>query len=323
MKKALIYTAATLGISWVVALVYHLTTGFTGPEMGLEALADFQKFATIYMFLPAIVAFILQAIGGELTIRRPHSARIKIVPRDNSLLRFRPRWSWLVAIATVPAMVALSILFSGLFSDVVPMKEGMVALVQAQGMGALPEEAMAELNAVPGWVMMLTSIVSALLAGITINALFAFGEEYGWRFYMVDALRGKKFIVAALVIGAVWGIWHAPLILMGHNYPDGRIAGIFMMVLFCILGGIVELYFVVKSGTFWPAIFIHGTINALAGLGVILIPGGSRFLTGMTGIAGFMAIAVVIALLYLYDRYISHERIFHSTLGSSLSRHEE
>ncbi len=323
MKKALIYTAATLGISWVVALAFHLITGYTGPEMGLEAQLGYQKFASVFMFLPTIVALILQAFGGELTLRRPHSTRIKIVPKKNSLLKFRPRWSWLVAIATVPVVVALSIIFSGLFNEVVSMRDGTIALMQAQGVGALPEEVLAELNAVPSWVMLLSTVVSGLLAGVTINALFAFGEEYGWRFYMVDALRGKKFIVAALVIGAVWGIWHVPLILMGHNYPDARVAGVFMMVAFCILGGIVELYFVLKSGTFWPAIFFHGTINALAGLGVIMIPGGSRLLTGMTGLAGFMAIAVVIALIYLYDRHISRENILGSTLGASLARHEQ
>lgn len=320
MKKALIYTATTLGISWVVALVYHLTSGFTGPEMGLEALAGYQKFGMLYMFLPAIVALILQAFEGNIGFERPHSMRLKLVVKGNPLTKFRPRWSWLVAVAIVPAIVALSILISGLFADVMPMKEGIMAQYANMGidLGSLPEEDLAMLNKLPSWVMLLATVLSGILAGVTINTLFAFGEEYGWRGYMVNALKGTKFLPAALLIGFVWGIWHAPMILMGHNYPDARIAGIGMMVVFCILAGIVELYFVLKSGSMWVAAFIHGTINALAGLGVLMIPNGNALLTGMTGVAGAMALVVAIAALYAYDS--RHERIFHSTLGSSLSK---
>lgn len=321
MKKAIIYSAILCVVSWIMALVFHLTTGYTGPETGIEAVAKYQTFGMIYMWLPAIMAFIMQAIGGQLGITRPHATRIKIALKNNNLIKFRPRWSWLVAILLVPAMVGLSIVISSLFAEVTSMSEGTLALMKANGMEEVPAEVLTQLNAVPEWVMMLSTVLSSLIAGVTINALFAFGEEYGWRCYLVDTLRGERFWRAAPFIGAVWGIWHAPLILMGHNYPNDRVAGIFMMVAFCILGGIIELYFVCKSGTVWPAVFIHGTINALAGLCLIMVPGGNALLTGMTGVAGFAAMAMVIAGLYLYDRHISRERIFASTLGASLERH--
>ena len=80
----------------------------------------------------------------------------------------------------------------------------------------------------------------------------------------------------------------------------------------------MELYFTCKSGSVWAAVFIHGTINALAGLGLLMIPDGNTMITGMTGMAGFLALAIIIAALYLYDYH--HDRIFHSTLGASLSR---
>ncbi|MBQ8272220.1 MAG: CPBP family intramembrane metalloprotease [Tidjanibacter sp.] len=312
MKKAIIYSAVLCGVSWIAALVFHLATGYTGPESGVEVALKFRTFAMAYMFLPAIVALVMQAVGGELSIVRRHATRIQIVPTDNSLLKFRPRWSWLVAILTTVAMVALSLLFSALFADFSTMKETTLDLIIAQGIDNVPAEQIAQVEAMPEWVMVLSTVLSGIFAGVTINALFAFGEEYGWRCYMVKALGGRKFLSAALLIGFVWGIWHAPMILMGHNYPDARVAGVGMMVLFCILGGIIELYFVLKSGSMWAAVFIHGTINALAGMAMLMYPGSSALLTGMTGVAGMMAMVVVIALLYLYDR--SHDRIFHSTL---------
>ena len=69
----------------------------------------------------------------------------------------------------------------------------------------------------PAAMMIVMVLFSGLIAGVTINAVAAFGEEYGWRNYLVGALRDVKFPKAALFIGVVWGIWHFPLILMGHN----------------------------------------------------------------------------------------------------------
>lgn len=322
MKKALIFSVSVCGLSWLVALVFHLVTGYTGPEMGQEAILTYQKFAMLYMFLPAIVAFVMRGFEGKLEIVRPHSTRIKIRINEGAITKFRPRWSWLVAILIVPLTVALSILFSSLFAEVVPMGKGTLMMLESNVSGSIPADVEAQLSALPEWIMLLATIGSGLIAGVTINAFFALGEEYGWRGYMVDALRGKQFMVAALVIGIVWGIWHAPLILMGHNYPDHRYVGIVMMVLFCLLCGVVELYFVCKSGTIWPAIFIHGTVNALAGLGILIVPEGNELLTGMTGVSGAMALAVVIGGIYIYDRFVAREYILSSTLGTSLRRHQ-
>lgn len=324
MKKALIYTASVLGTSWLVALVFHLVTGYNGDTTNLDGLMKFQTFGTVYMFLPLIVAAILQLISGEAKMVRKGATRYRLSTPHNPIFKFRPRWSWLVAVAIVPLTVGLSILFSGLFAEVMPMKEGMMTMYASMGidLSAMPEKDLAILNSLPSWVMLLGTVVSGLLAGVTINALFAYGEEYGWRGYMVNALKGTKFLPAALLIGFVWGIWHAPMILMGHNNYPNPAWGVAMMILFCLLAGVVELYFVCKSGSVWSAVFIHGTINALAGLGVLMVPTGNTFLTGMTGVAGMMALLVVIAGIFIYDRFISREKLLCHTLGSSLARFE-
>lgn len=312
MKKALIYSTAVCAVSWIAALVFHLVTGYNGLNMSdLKALTAFQTFCTGYMFLPLLVAVVMQMILGEAKWVRKHKLRFRLSTASNPIFTFRWHKSMLAAVGVTLLLVALSILFSAPFAEVVSMKDGILASLANSGvdLSTLPEEELAKVYALPSWVMLLATVVSGLLAGLTINSLFALGEEYGWRGYMVTALKGEKFLPAALLIGTVWGIWHAPLILMGHNGYPNRPLGIVMMVIFCILGGIVELYFVLKSGSVWPAVFIHGTINALAGLGVLMIPGGNSFLTGMTGIAGFMAFAVVILGIYIYDRHISHERI--------------
>lgn len=321
MKKALTFAAAVCGISWIAALLFHLSTGYCGPESGVAAAKSYTTFATLYMFFPMLVALVLRLISGEASFKR-RGINIRVSIDINSpMMRFRPRWSWLVGVLLVPVAVGLSILFSALFNPIVAPTEGMLALMAASGVGEIPAEATEQMNQLSDGVLILGTLLSGLVAGVTINALFAYGEEYGWRYHMVEALRGHKFFPSALLIGAVWGIWHAPLILMGHNGYSDRWVGILMMTLFCVLMGILELYFVCKSGTMWPAALMHGTVNALAGFTLIVVPGGDTLLTGMTGLAGAMALVVVIALVALYDRYISREHIFCNTLGTSLGRH--
>jgi membrane protease YdiL (CAAX protease family) len=166
--------------------------------------------------------------------------------------------------------------------------------------------------------MIITTVISGLLAGVTINALFAFGEEYGWRNYLVSALKEKKFVCASIFIGIVWGLWHFPLILLGHNYPQHSVAGVFMMVVFCVLASFVELYFVLKAKSVYPAAIFHGTINAVAGLNVLLIKGGNDLINGATGVSGFIVISIIIAVIYVFDKYILKDNIFTKTIEEVL-----
>ena len=170
--------------------------------------------------------------------------------------------------------------------------------------------------------LIVTTIISGLFAGATINALFAFGEEYGWRNYLVDALREKKFVFASIFIGIVWGLWHFPLILLGHNYPQHSVAGVFMMVIFCVLASFVELYFVLKAKSVYPAAIFHGTINAVAGLNVLLIKGGNDLLNGAAGLSGFIVISIVIIVICLIDKYVCKDNIFSKTIEEVLDNGE-
>lgn len=306
MKKAIIYALVVCAISWAAALTFCHICGYNGTQPSVTA----QTFLIAYMFIPLLVALVMQLVGkGEK-------------PFDNSLglLRFRPRWSWAVGLLSAPVAVALCAGIASLFAEPISMADAMKFQITATlGASADAEAALAQIDAVPSWVMVLGTVVSGLIAGVSINAIAAFGEEYGWRYYLIGLLRSKKFLPAALFIGVVWGIWHAPaILLMGHNYPNDRALGVLMMVVMCVLLGIIELYFVVKSGTMWPAAIIHGTFNALSGLTVIWFPMGSATTTAMTGLAGFAAMAIIVAALWLYDRYISRERIFSATIEESL-----
>jgi membrane protease YdiL (CAAX protease family) len=160
----------------------------------------------------------------------------------------------------------------------------------------------------PIWI----GLLSGLIAGVTINAIAGLGEEWGWRGFMVRSLQQKSFFYTSLFIGLVWGVWHAPIILMGHNYPEHPVVGVLMMIIWCMLLSPLFLYVTLKTKSVLAAAIMHGTLNGTAGLAIILIQGGDDLLVGVTGLSGFIALAITIAGLYFYDTRISKEQIMRS-----------
>ena len=295
MKKAVIFAVAVCLFSWAVFGLFYAVVG--SGLSGNKALL--QSLSVLYMFLPLITALALQKIR-------------KVSPLSTGLLNFKFSWAWIVAIAIPYLILLLTILISALLPGV-KLEFSPDSIITLSGLeGAAADAVRDQFTSVSPALMIVGTLFSGLLAGCTINAVAAFGEEYGWRNYMVDALRGQSFWKAALLIGIIWGIWHAPLILMRHNYPQHPVAGVGMMCFFCILLGIIELYFVLKTGSVIPAALIHGIVNAIAGSTLFLVQGGSDLTIGMTGISGFIAIALVIIGIWLYDR--EHDKIMASDL---------
>ena len=164
------------------------------------------------------------------------------------------------------------------------------------------------------WGMLAITLFSGLYAGITINGIFAFGEEIAWRGYLLKLFKGKKFMTTALLTGTIWGLWHAPIILNGHNYPQHPVIGVLMMVVFCVLLTPMLMYFRQKSGSVIVPAIMHGTFNGVVGITLILVTPANDLLYGASGLAGFITLSVIDAVIYIYDRFISKENILRSEL---------
>ena len=305
MKKAIKYSVILCMVSWIYAAIMIFGVGIINPA---DNPMMYTIFASSYMFLPMICA-----VGTRLATSRNMGTQQATSVRQ--LLRFKIKPSWLVAWILPVVIVLLTIFVNSLLPNC-EFNTDMSALIPAD---QVPEEQKEMLGMMMNpTFLIVTTIISGLFAGATINALFAFGEEYGWRNYLVDALREKKFVFASIFIGIIWGLWHFPLILLGHNYPQHSVAGVFMMVIFCVLASFVELYFVLKAKSVYPAAIFHGTINAVAGLNVLLIKGGNDLLNGACGLSGFIVITIVIAIIYVFDKYVCKDNIFSKTIGEVL-----
>ena len=140
--------------------------------------------------------------------------------------------------------------------------------------------------------LLLVSILQVAIIGPIINIIPTLGEELGWRGYLLPKLRMLLSDRAALIItGVIWGLWHSPIIVMGHNYGTSYAGypwmGIIAMIVFCVGIGIIEGYFTIKLNSVIPAAMIHSTVNAGAGLPILLAKAGYNPILGPS-IAGFI-----------------------------------
>ena len=121
--------------------------------------------------------------------------------------------------------------------------------------------------------MVYGTIVVMLFAPL-FNLVPCLGEEWGWRGYLLPKLANRmSFLSAALLTGLIWGVWHAPIIVAGHNYGFGYSAypwlGIAAMCVFCIVVGMLLAYVTLRTKSCWPAVLAHGAINGTAVLGML------------------------------------------------------
>lgn len=301
VNRTALFLMLTFVISFSLAGLYKLFGGQYESNLSRTILG------VSYMFIPMICVIIVE----KVIYKEPLKANLLISFSIN-------RWffvAWLIMPVISLMAFSVSLLFPGVsfspeMSGMVKRFEEMLTPEQMEQM----KNSMEALPVHPVWI----SLVQGLIAGVTVNAIAGFGEELGWRGFLLKAFKEMNFLKASVVIGFIWGIWHAPLILMGHNYPQHPEYGVLMMIVWCILLTPLFLYITVKSKSVIAAAIMHGTLNATAGIAIIIIDGGNDLTVGMTGLAGFIALSVVLVLLYLYDSFISREKILVSRLGAGL-----
>ena len=294
MKKTIQFIVITCLVSWAVAGTAILL------GLRIENMVAYTIFGAAYMFSPAVCAIVLQIIHKERPFRELGVS-----------FRLNP---WFIVAGITPIIYTYLTLGINLLLPNVSFSataDGFLASLPAE----LAESAAQQIAQFPPAVFMLMQTVNALIAGYTINALFAFGEELGWRGYLLREMKGKKFLHVSLVMGVVWGLWHFPLILLGHNYPENSVAGVGMMVVWCVLLSPVMTYITIKSKSVVTAAVFHGSVNAIGGICGLYLVGGNDLTNGVTGVAGFIALLLVNLAFLLYDKHVTKECVFFSKVG--------
>lgn len=190
------------GIAWAFGLWIYQTGGLVDSPILIPGTAITLALAVLalgYMTAPAIANILTRLItkeGWQDVGMRP---------------RFREGWpAWLAAwflptILVVAGTAVYFLIFPGHFD---PTLSGFEQMLRSA------EEASGETIPFSAWTLLLIQLGAAVLLTPILNGLFTFGEEFGWRAYLQTKLMPLGFRKAMLLVGVIWGLWHAPVIAM-------------------------------------------------------------------------------------------------------------
>jgi membrane protease YdiL (CAAX protease family) len=178
-----------------------------------------------------------------------------------------------------------------------------------QGLYSLYGVAAGGLAGLPLATLWLRIAMGFLLLNPILSFMFFFGEEYGWRGYLQGELVKLGKVQGLLLVGVIWGVWHTPIIAMGHNYPGYPLIGSALMVLCTIVLSFLFGFAVLKSGSVWVAAFLHGVNNNVIPLlfGMVYQPDSSVLSFGW-GVPGLVVWGLLVAgLLFFWRRWWREE----------------
>lgn len=302
LARAVVYVVVTFVLTWAVefGVIWPAATSSTGPLAGYGmANMSVMVYALIagMMFVPTVGMLITRLITRE----GMRDAWVKP-------FAFRRTWMWWVAawLGTIAlAAVGAIVYFVAFPGDFDPSMSAIVAATlqtaQAQGLPLTEDQVR----------LALYSQLVVLFFVPFLNVIAAFGEEWGWRGYLMPKLMERLSVVPALLaMGIIWGLWHLPLTMLGHNYGTGYagypVLGIAAMCWMCCCVGVFLSWLTLKTGTCIPAAIAHGFFNGCASAGVLFSASGGNALVGpaavgVIGSVGF-AVAAVVALAALHRR---------------------
>jgi membrane protease YdiL (CAAX protease family) len=294
--KIIAFVALAFGISWTAAAVLYLV----GVEY--NTITSTVLVVVFFMWAPAVAAIAVQLWHGGP------------VRAGTGLVRGRLRWSvlaWIAPIALLAATIGIGVALPG-----VSFTTDYGAFLAEQGFSEEQIEqslAILETLPVPPFVLF---VGQGLVAGLTINAAAALGEELGWRGLLLTELSPLGFWRLSGITGVIWGVWHAPIILQGHNFPEAPVAGVLMMTVWTIAASPVFAYLTVRARSVLAATFFHGSFNAVGSFSLVYLTGADNLLTAAVGVAGIGAAVFAVVACVVHDRYLADEQI---TTGEPLS----
>lgn len=131
-------------------------------------------------------------------------------------------------------------------------------LAWVTGLGGFTTESLPSGQPLPVFVLINASFIF-LLGGLPT----ALGEETGWRGFLVAELRQvTTFTKTALISGAIWALWHMPLLLFADYNAAAPLwfaAPCFFLLAMGISFPLAWLR--LKSGSLWTAAILHASHN--------------------------------------------------------------
>jgi uncharacterized protein len=282
-----VFLVVTFGAAWLFASPLWLSgRGLATP-------------GAVFLMTAMMTSPSLGVLAVVVTLRRGRPLVFPTGLRSPGGIRSWWRWAllaWLapLVLAVLAAALAAAV---GVYHPDLQHLSGLVDMLRGRTPGPLP---------ISPQTLVVIQLAQVLLVG-WVNVLPALGEEWGWRGWLLPELLPLGRWTAMVVIGVVWGLWHAPVLLLGYNYPlEPPALRLLLMVGLCIVLSVLFGWLRLRSNSAWPAAVAHGFLNAVAGLPVLFSTVGEpvdNATTGLLGWTGWLVMAVAFALVaVLYRR---------------------
>jgi membrane protease YdiL (CAAX protease family) len=274
-KRILIFVGITYGITLAAALGIFLDRGRGSALAGISSL--------------------MMASAGALG-----NIATRLITREgwsNMLLRpkLRRGWPFYMAAWVLPLVAILMggaiyfLLFPGRFD---------------------PSMAMARESGRVSATDSLATVMGGVFLGGLVQVLWLmfiiWGEEFGWRAYLLPKLMPLGGRKAVLLVGAIWGVFHWPMIFMGFQYGldywGAPIVGPLLFVLIILSPSVVYSWMTLRTGSVWPACLAHAVHNTFCNLMILFLRGEPDVLIGpvpegIVGCLGYILVALPILLI--------------------------
>lgn len=299
LAAVLVFIAVSFGLSWLVALpLWLMDRSLPGYSM------FYLVTASAMMFTPAIATLVTVFL-----MKTPRTERARFLGMWPLRPAKRVVWFIVAGVFAPTVLALLSILIAAALGwvklDLVNFS-GFAEMINAQLGGLDAKTAELARSSMPPTALLVALQFLVIPFGALFNSLFAFGEEIGWRGWLQPALRPLGVWPSLVLTGAIWGLWHTPLILLGHNFQRYDWTGVALMVGGCVAWGMFFGWLRLRSGSVWPAVVAHGSLNASAGIAVLLVAAGAEIdpvLTSPLGPSGWIVLGIVVLVLALLGQF--------------------
>ncbi len=292
-RKINLYILFSFAFSWTVALIMKLA------KVDINTITGTVLLAGLYMPGPALATFVIQKYIYKEGFKQ------------YGWTFDRKAWKWILYTPLIfLGLTLLTFVIIGLLgnSHLIP-QFGQIDFSKENVIVRLKELASSKIRMdnikmpdIPPLLLFIAMLVQGIIGGSTINLPFMFGEEFGWRGLMLKETKSLGFLKANVFIGLVWGFWHLPVILMGHNYPHHPYIGIIMMSLFTISVAPIFAYVRIKTKSILGACMLHGMVNATGALYVLYIANWNELYSWIAGWAGIISVVIVTICISVLDK---------------------
>lgn len=282
--RVILFAVTSFGISWALWFLHPLFSSDPGAAVTLDQLATFG---------PAAAALVVASdrspvVGGPPRVR---AAVASLATLAVTVVLLAPRWTdasspaaivLLAVLTAAPAMLVgaagtrvprVSHLLSSILSPRSPWWTYLVALLLLPVASVLGGGLVVLLGGELGpWRQPFTEsawIAVPAVFGLTLLFGGPLGEEVGWRGWLLPALQVRLTpLLASLIVGLVWGLWHLPLHLRGMYDADmgaGLVGFAMRIASSCLLAVLFTWLYNRSRGGLLVMILLHTSVNNTSG----------------------------------------------------------